>query len=120
MNFDDILKEIVEGVEGAFSATLMGFDGITVANYIRSKSAIDIETLSIEYTKIISEVARTAGAIKAGHVREIAITTDNYYVIFEVLPENYFVALLLDSSSSIGKGRYLLKKTAPDFASQLQ
>ena len=119
MNFDEILKDIVKNTEGALSATLMGFDGIAVASYIREEARIEIETMAIEYTRVISEISRTAKAIEAGSVRDISISTDNYLIAFYILHGNYFVALLMKSGANMGKGKYLLRKTAPDIIAQL-
>ncbi len=119
MNFEKILSDIVNSVPGSIAATLMGFDGIAVAHHVKEKSAIDIETLAVEYTRTISEIVRTAGAINAGNIQEITLTTNNYFIIFNVLPDNYFVALLLKDNSNLGKGRYILRRSAPDFVSQL-
>lgn len=119
MNFEEMLARIVNGVEGAISAILMGFDGIAVANYVKEKAEVDIEALAVEYTRTISEVTRTANAISAGNVREISLATQKYSILFSVLPGNYFVALLLKEEGNLGKGRYVLKMNTQEFASQL-
>jgi hypothetical protein len=38
--FQETLREVVEGTEGAIAGLLMGFDGITVDSYTRDESAL--------------------------------------------------------------------------------
>ena len=51
MSFLDVLKELVDGVDGGVAATLMGMDGIAVEQYIKA-GGCDVETVGVEYGKV--------------------------------------------------------------------
>ena len=118
MNFDKILKDIVESIEGAIGAAVMGFDGILVAKYLRDKSGLDIESLAIEFSKVISESSRISKSVNVGNLMEISLSAKDHCLVFYILPDNYFVTLLLNEGASIGKGRYILKRNASELIAQ--
>jgi predicted regulator of Ras-like GTPase activity (Roadblock/LC7/MglB family) len=119
MTFDKILREIVDKVDGALGAAIMGFDGISIAKYIKGGSSFDIEALSIEFSRMISEAVRTANTVKLGTTIDIALSTKEHYLVFYVLPGNYFITLLLKEAASLGKGRYVLRQNAPLLVAEL-
>jgi hypothetical protein len=41
--FHEILKEMVNGVEGGYAGTLVGMDGISVDHYVSEGATCDVE-----------------------------------------------------------------------------
>jgi len=57
MPFTDILKEVVNGTEGAIGALVIGVDGISVDEY-STGSEIDLQSMSVEYSALLKEKQR--------------------------------------------------------------
>jgi predicted regulator of Ras-like GTPase activity (Roadblock/LC7/MglB family) len=121
--FQESLQRIVDNVEGGIAGLLMGFDGIAVDSYTRDRSAqpgpMDIQTVGMEFSFILTQVRKAAEALEIGGVQEIAIRAEKLSVIIRVLNQDYFLALALDETGNFGKGRYLLRVTAPKLQAEL-
>ncbi len=112
MAFEDILKEMVEGVKGGTGAAIMGMDGLSIQNYIRQDSPCDIETVGVEYGKAIEEVKRASGMLRLGEVEEIRIHTTGGDVLIRILTPEYYMAFVVNHRMNVGKASYLLKKAS--------
>ena len=120
--FQESLRKIVENVEGGIAGLLMGFDGITVESYTRDAGgapAMDINTVGMEFSFILSQVRKAAEALEVGGVQEVAIRAERLSIIIRVLNTEYFLALALDQTGNFGKGRYLLRVVAPKLQAEL-
>jgi predicted regulator of Ras-like GTPase activity (Roadblock/LC7/MglB family) len=60
----------------------------------------------------VREVAHTAALLSVGALEEIAIKCENMTIILTMLTEEYFVALLIDSTGVAAKGRYVVRRDA--------
>jgi predicted regulator of Ras-like GTPase activity (Roadblock/LC7/MglB family) len=119
MLFQESLQHLVDNVEGGLAGLLMGFDGIAVESYTRDQKALDIQTVGMEFSFILTQVRKAAEALEIGGVQEIAIRADRLSIIIRVLNKDYFLALALGESGNFGKGRYLLRVTAPKLQAEL-
>ena len=123
--FQESLQRIVDNVEGGLAGLLMGFDGIAVESYTRdtasspSSMATDIQTVGMEFSFILTQVRKAAEALEVGSVQEITIRAEKLSVIIRVLNQDYFLALALTGTGNFGKGRYLLRVTAPKLQAEL-
>ena len=120
MPFKEILKPLVEQVEGGQGAVIMGYDGIPVDEYIHENVGLDVQLLSVEYATLLKEIRRTVEVLKTGEMEEVSITTGRSLVIVRPVNDEFFVVFVLDRDGNFGKGRYLLKRDAPKLASALQ
>jgi predicted regulator of Ras-like GTPase activity (Roadblock/LC7/MglB family) len=98
--FHEILKEMVNGVEGGYAGTLVGMDGISVDHYVSEGATCDVEAVGVEYGRIIDEIKKATEVLNLGEVEDIAIAS------------HYFLALALSPGGNTGKARYFLKKAA--------
>jgi len=117
--FRDSLRHLVEQTEGGFAGLLMGFDGIAVESFAKDQSKADIQTVGMEFSYILTQVRKAADTIEAGSVEEVAIRTDRMTLLIRVLSRDYFVALAIAPTGNSGKGRYLLRVTAPKIQAEL-
>ena len=117
--FQESLQRIVNNVEGGLAGLLMGFDGIAVETYTRDAAAMDINTVGMEFSFILTQVRKAAEALEVGGVQEVAIRADKLAIIIRVLNSEYFLALALGENGNFGKGRYLLRVTAPKLQAEL-
>ena len=117
--FRENLTKIVENVEGGVAGLLMGFDGIAVDSYSKPASSIDINTVGIEFTVVINQVKRAAEMLEAGVALEMSIGTDKMVTIIRMLNDTYFIALTMKPEGNQGKGRYLMRLSAPKILAEL-
>lgn len=117
--FQAVLREVVEGTDGAIAGLLMGFDGITVDSYTREGGQLDMEALGGEYSQILYQIKQAVLALELGEAREVAIAAENMTTVIRLLNESYFIALAMTPQGNLGKGRYLLRLSAPKLVESL-
>jgi predicted regulator of Ras-like GTPase activity (Roadblock/LC7/MglB family) len=113
MIFDEVVKKAVEETSGGLAAVIMARDGIALSSYIKPGSAIDLETLGIEYANLLAATSRASEAMDAGPLSELQLTTDKYLTLLRSLNPEYFIALILEPAGNLGKGRFILRVSAP-------
>jgi len=109
MMFKEVLQEIVDGTEGGVAALLMGYDGIAVDQYVRGDSTIDVQTVGMEYSVILSGIRQAAEMLDAGTTLEVSIKAEHLTTVVRYLTEEYFMAITLVPGANVGKARYLLR-----------
>ena len=110
--FRKILKDMVEGVRGGYAGTIMEKDGITVEDYVKEGFAFDIETLGVEYGKVLDEIRRASKVLNLGPVEEILISSGSNNIILRYATPDYFLVFALSGRTLLGRARHLLKKAA--------
>ncbi len=118
MSFLEVLKELVEGVDGGVAATLMGMDGIAVEQYIKA-GGCDVETVGVEYGKVIEEIKNASTLLNLGTVEEVMVATAASDLLLRMSTPEYYIAFVLGHNSNIGKARYLARKAAEAAAAEL-
>jgi predicted regulator of Ras-like GTPase activity (Roadblock/LC7/MglB family) len=120
MGFKEDLEQICGKVDGSFAASLMGFDGIAIDTYERKPpEGLDLNTLLVEYSGIISQVKQAADTLQMGKASEISIRTEKMVAVARNLTPDYFVMLTLSSDGNVGRARYELRIAGPKLAAQL-
>jgi predicted regulator of Ras-like GTPase activity (Roadblock/LC7/MglB family) len=124
MAFLPHLESVVTQVDGAIACSVMGFDGIAVETYqapsaADAASALDITSAWIEYGNTLSQLKSGAELLKAGAVAEVSINTDRLITLMRMVTPEYFVVLGLKPEGNYGKGRYVLRVTAPKLKAEL-
>jgi len=118
--FKEVLQEVVDRTEGGIAALLMGFDGIPVEHYVRSDSELDVETIGMEYSVILTQIRKAAEMLEAGSAREVAIQAEKMTTVIRLLNNEYFVAVTLKPGGNFGKARFLLRTSSDKLLSDLQ
>ncbi len=119
MALQQILKDIVENVPGGVGAVVMGYDGISIDEYVKKGAGFDIPLLAVEYSTVIKEIKKTVDVLKIGEMEEISINTNCLRAVIRVIDEELFVVLAVCREGNYGKGRYLLKLKAPQIREYL-
>jgi predicted regulator of Ras-like GTPase activity (Roadblock/LC7/MglB family) len=117
--FRDSIRQVVENTEGAMAGLLMDLEGIPVESYSKQGTDFDIEVVGAEASVVVKAVQRAGEMLDAGGVREISFQSDKMVTLIRILNDNYFLILALDPGGNFGKGRFLLRTTAPVLASEL-
>lgn len=118
--FRDVLRDVVENAGGGVAGLLMGYDGIAVEHYVKDDGPLDVETIGMEYSVILKEIRRAADSLDAGAAREVMVCAEKLTTIVRMLTEEYFIALALAPNGNVGKGRYLLRQSAPKLLAELE
>ena len=120
MSFKDDLDQISSKVKGSFAASLMGFDGIAIeTTEHNAPEGVELQTLLIEYSSIISQVRQAAETLEMGKASEVSIRTEKMVAVARLLTPDYFVVLALSADGNVGRARYELRVAGPKLAAQL-
>jgi predicted regulator of Ras-like GTPase activity (Roadblock/LC7/MglB family) len=117
--FRENLQRIVEQTEGGVAGLLMGFDGIAVDSYSKAPDQLDIQTVGMEFSFILTQVRKATEILEVGGVQEVTIRAERVTILIRVLTQEYFLALAVTPQGNAGKGRYLLRVVAPKMQAEL-
>jgi len=112
MSFLEVLKDIVDKVDGAVSAMIIGTDGMSVQEYAREK-LVDLTGLSAEASAMIKDISLAADNLGLGEAREFSIISDRCGIIMRKINTDYYLALVIKPDGNYGKGRFILKTAIP-------
>jgi predicted regulator of Ras-like GTPase activity (Roadblock/LC7/MglB family) len=118
--FKEALQSVVDGTDGGLAGLLMDFEGIAVETYAKDSSTFDMEAVGAEVSVVVKAIQRATEMLEAGQTREVAFKSDKMVTLIRVINENYFVALTLEPDGNYGKGRFLLRVTAPKLREELE
>jgi predicted regulator of Ras-like GTPase activity (Roadblock/LC7/MglB family) len=118
--FKELLKEVVDGVDGGLATLIMDLEGITLDSYAKPGSGdFDIQTIGAEYSVILKSIQKAAAMLESGEPQEITIQAGKVTTLVRVVTPTYFVAFTLATDANLGKARYLLRVKAPVLAKEL-
>jgi predicted regulator of Ras-like GTPase activity (Roadblock/LC7/MglB family) len=112
MPFSDILKEVVNGTEGAIGALIVGLDGIPVEEFAVN-SDMDIQTMTVEFSSLVKEIEKGSQDAQMGSTKEVTVIADRAMIMLRRLNDEYFFVLILKPDGNFGKGRFLLRMSVP-------
>ena len=116
--FEESLRQVVEGCEGAVAGVVMGFDGIAVET-VAIEPTVDVQTISMEFSFVLTQVRKAAEILEVGALEEVAIRSSNLTFIIRVLNQDYFLGLAMKPEGNFGKGRFLMRMALPELRAQL-
>jgi predicted regulator of Ras-like GTPase activity (Roadblock/LC7/MglB family) len=112
MSFSDILKQVVNGTEGALGALVVGLDGIPVEEYAVN-SEIDLQSMTVEYSALLKEIEKGSQTADMGSTKEVTVIADRAMIMLRRLNNEYFFVLVMRPNGNFGKGRFLLRMSVP-------
>lgn len=112
MPFSEILKDLVNGTEGALGAIIVGTDGIPVDEFTVS-SEMDLQSMTVEYASLLKEIEKGSRAAQLGSTKEVSVIADRAMIMLRRLNEDYFLVLVIKADGNFGKGRFLLRMSVP-------
>ncbi|NTV27779.1 MAG: roadblock/LC7 domain-containing protein [Methanothrix sp.] len=112
MRFLKVLEDIVDKLDGAVSAMIIGTDGMSVQEYAREK-LVDLTGLSAEASAMIKDISLAADNLGLGEAREFSIISDRCGIIMRKINTDYYLALVIKPDGNYGKGRFILKTAIP-------
>ena len=97
----------------------MGTDGLAVAEYARPGARYDVETVGIEYGKVIDEIIGASTLLNLGAVEEVFVSTPGTGLFLKILTPDYYLAFVVDSVTVLGRARYMMRRAAADAKKEL-
>ena len=116
--FKQLLEDLLNHVDGAEAALVVDFDGLLIEQYSLSND-YHFEQLAADSSQLLKSSIAAAASLPDGSIKEIAIITNSLRVVFRILADSYFVALLLSESANLGKARFKLRKIQSDLEKEL-
>jgi predicted regulator of Ras-like GTPase activity (Roadblock/LC7/MglB family) len=118
--FKEALQGVVDGTDGGLAGLLMDFEGIPVESYARDDSGgFDIEAVGAEVSVVVKAIQRATEMLEAGETREVAFKSEKMVTLIRIINDNYFLALTMSPDGNFGKGRFMLRITAPKLVDEL-
>ncbi|MCA9677145.1 MAG: hypothetical protein H6709_19240 [Kofleriaceae bacterium] len=117
--FTEILKKVVDNVDGGIGGLVMGLDGIAVDSYIRQAERLDITTVGMEFSFILTQVRKAAESLQVGNCEEMTVKAERLLLVVRMLDDRYFCAVVLSPEGNFGKARYLMRLATPRLTEQL-
>ena len=71
--FTGTLKKVVDNVDGGIAAVIMGLDGIPVDTYVRQDGRVDVTTVGMEFSFILSQIRKAADSLQVGGLEELTV-----------------------------------------------
>lgn len=119
MDFGLVLKELSDKVGGVYAATIMGYDGIALQDYLSTDSALDLEVLGVEYSKVISEVSKASEVLELGNVEDLVITTLGTKIVLRIVNADFFLAVIMPVNANSGKAKFYSKQLVKQILPEL-
>jgi len=117
--FAETLKKVVDNLDGGLGALVMGLDGIPVETYTRQADRVDINTVGMEFSFILTQVKRAADSLNIGGFEEMSVRAERLVLVTRMLSPHYFLAVALSPEGNFGKCRYLMRLAIPALTAQL-
>lgn len=117
--FAETLKKVVDNIEGGIAAVIMGLDGIAVDTYIKLADRVDVNTVAMEFSFILTQVRKAGDSLAVGNLEELSVKAQRLLLVCRMLSPGYFLAVVLAPEGNFGKARYLCKLATPSLTAAL-
>jgi predicted regulator of Ras-like GTPase activity (Roadblock/LC7/MglB family) len=112
------IKRIAERIPGCRYVSLVGYDGITVAQHI-IEANFDVSLYDAELSSIMLSSKEVRTSLELGTEKELIWLTENSYFIIHPVGDEFFVYSCLKSKGSnpgvarieLNKAQHTIKKT---------
>lgn len=117
--FVELLKKVVDSVDGGIAAVVMGLDGIPVETYVKRDDRVDVNTVAMEFSFIITQIRKAGDSLAVGNLEELSVKAQRLTLVCRMLSPQYFVAIAMAPEGNFGKCRYLVRMATPQLVAQL-
>jgi len=116
--FAETLRKVVDNVDGGIAAVIMGLDGIPVETYVRQSDRVDVNTVGMEFSFILTQVKKAGDSLQVGGLEELTVKAQRLLLVCRMVSPQYFVAVVLAPEGNYGKARYLARLAPPALDAQ--
>lgn len=111
--FAETLRKVVDNVDGGIAAVIMGLDGIPVDSYVRQNDKLDVNTVGMEFSFILTQVRKAGDSLQVGGLEELTVKAQRLMLVCRMVSPQYFVAVVMAPEGNFGKARYLARLASP-------
>ena len=108
MSFDSVLQTILTSCKDARGVSLMGIDGIPIAEV--GRDGFDLNLVGVEFGRFLPELQKAADAASGGAVEELIVRASNLWVLLRPVDEDIFLLTVLDGDANFGKARFEMRR----------
>ena len=117
--FAETLRKIVDNVDGGIAAVIMGLDGIPVDTYVRQADRVDVNTVGMEFSFILTQIKKAGDSLQVGSLEELVVKAQRLVLVCRMVSPQYVVGVALAPEGNFGKARYLTRVATPALVAQL-
>ncbi len=117
--FAETLKKVVDNVDGGIAAVIMGLDGIPVETYVRQQDRVDVNTVAMEFSFILTQVRKAGDSLAVGSLEEMVVKAQRLLLICRMISPQYFIAIAVAPEGNFGKARFLARLATPTLVASL-
>jgi predicted regulator of Ras-like GTPase activity (Roadblock/LC7/MglB family) len=117
--FAETLKKVVDNVDGGIAAVIMGLDGIPVETYVRQADRVDVNTVAMEFSFILTQVRKAGDSLAVGGLEELSVKAQQLLLVCRMISPQYFVAIVIAPEGNLGKARFLARLAQPSLVAEL-
>ncbi len=120
MNFSHTIAGLLSALPQGQAASLMGFDGLPVAEATGSTLPCLLATWLTEYAQTLVTLRRAAKEVpEGGQPLDVVVHTTEATVLLMPVGQAHFLAVVQHRDAPIGRARYYMKLTAEALAHEL-
>ena len=117
--FGETLRKVVDNVDGGIAAVIMGLDGIPVDSYVRQTDKLDVNTVGMEFSFILTQVRKAGDSLQVGGLEELTVKAQRLMLVCRMVSPQYFIAVVMAPEGNFGKARYLARLASPALVAAL-
>ena len=117
--FAETLRKVVDNVDGGIAAVIMGLDGIPVDSYVRQSDRLDVNTVAMEFSFILTQIKKAGESLQVGGLEELVVRAQRLVLICRMISPQYFVGIAVAPEGNFGKARFLARMATPALVAQL-
>jgi predicted regulator of Ras-like GTPase activity (Roadblock/LC7/MglB family) len=117
--FAETLRKVVDNVDGGIAAVIMGLDGIPVDSYVRQADKLDVNTVGMEFSFILTQVRKAGESLQVGGLEELTVKAQRLMLVCRMVSPQYFIAVVMAPEGNFGKARYLARLASPALVAAL-
>ncbi|MFQ3582088.1 MAG: hypothetical protein SNJ67_05970 [Chloracidobacterium sp.] len=113
MTFSELLKGILERVEGSIGIAIMGLDGLAIEQaQVPSKMELGehVALIATSHATLLRNTMRMSSDTGVGLLNELTLVSDDFRLVVRLIGREYFIILTLGPGGNIGRARFELRK----------
>ena len=111
--FAETLRKVVDNVDGGLAAVIMGLEGIPVDTYVRVNDKVDVNTVAMEFSFILTQVRKAGESLQVGGLEELTVKAQHLILVCRMISPQYFIGVAMAPEGNFGKARYLARLATP-------
>jgi len=109
MEFNQLLTNLLERIDGALAASFCGIDGIAVET-VTFRGDLEQSEAEVQIATMLKVLNRVVANLEVGEIKSFLFEADKLVGLLEKCGEDYFITVLLKPNGNIGRARHELHR----------